>query len=73
MGVEVVTYTTGERPEAPPHPIITIAKVNVEMTKLTVVNTAHGSSMLLVFTLENQVEWHWQSVYYNLLHAAFSE
>ena len=26
-----MTYTTGDRPEAPPHPIITTAKVNVEM------------------------------------------
>ncbi len=34
--VDGVAYTTGDSPDAPPQPIMTIENVNVEITKLFV-------------------------------------
>ena len=45
---EDTTYTTGLSPSAPPHPIITMAKVMVDMTKLVRVNigSLHADTIL---------------------------
>ena len=49
-----LTYTTGENPCAPPHPINIIANVNVEITKLFIVNCYFRAAEFLYLPYESQ-------------------
>lgn len=58
------TYTMGDKPLAPPQPIITMAKVNVEITKLAISLAFLRSSFEVedYSTQQNREESDWRNV-----------